>query len=176
VTAAGPGDRPSRARRRRAAEADVERLLREYCRLIDDADLDGFALLFAHGTWCGIPGPGAVRQWLQDNVVLHDGRTLTRHRLHGVAIDVAPSGDRASATCGITVTQHLDDGPVLVTRNTYADRFVRLDGRWHFESRRITRREPGDDSRHRRGGDADGQDGEIDDGVPRPGGAAQRDG
>ncbi len=66
-------------------------------------------------------------------------------------ISVEPGDERASATCDITVHQCLPGRErVLVTSNSYADTFVRDRTGWRFASRELTRREPADDSWHRR--------------------------
>lgn len=131
---------------------EITALLAEYCASVDAGDFARFARLFRHGTWLGMPG-AEVEDWMRRNIFTYDGATYTRHRVHGTVLTPGGSADEAHGTCAIEVTQRFPAGPmVLVTENTYADRFRRVDGRWRFASRVITRRLPGDDSRHRRPG------------------------
>ncbi len=131
--------------------AAIRRLLDEYACLVDDADFDGFARLFRGATWLGQPGSDAVRAWLEANVITYGGETLTEHVVSNVMIRVDADRLRASATCDVTVRQSPPGRPpVLVTSNSYADAFVRDGAGWRFASRELTRREPGDDTWHRR--------------------------
>ena len=72
----------------------IHRLLNEYCYSVDRGDLDGFARLFADGSFEIIGDPGgplqgfdAVRAML-DNLALYDGKTLTKHVMTNVLIDI----------------------------------------------------------------------------------------
>ncbi|MEW2521643.1 nuclear transport factor 2 family protein [Actinacidiphila alni] len=146
-----PGPAPGAEDTRR-----ITALLTAYCASVDAGDFARFARLFRHGTWLGMPG-AEVEDWLRRNVLTYDGATYTTHRTYDIALtrggSRGGSRDEAYGTCAIEVTQRFPGEPArLVTRNTYADRFRRLDGRWWFASRVITRRRPGDDSRHRRHG------------------------
>jgi hypothetical protein len=132
-------------------DAAIRRLVFEYARLIDAADFDRFARLFRHATWLGRHGHAAVCSWLEANIITYDGATLTEHVVSNVVISINADGRRAAGTCDITVHQRLPGrDPILVTSNSYADTFVRDGTRWRFASRDLTRREPGNDSWHRR--------------------------
>lgn len=129
---------------------EITALQVEYCESVDDGDFARFARLFRRGTWRGMPG-AEVEDWMRRNIFTYDGATYTEHRVHDITLAPGSSQDEVCGTCAIHVTQRFpDERPVLVTRNTYADRFRRVDGPWRFSSRVITRRLPGDDSRHRR--------------------------
>ena len=126
-------------------------LMGEYCDSIDRGDLAGCAALFAHGAW-GIEGDlaegsEAVKAVL-DNVILYDGRPMTRHLMSNVR--VAVHGDRATATSCITVMQGLHDLPLqAIFIGSYFDSFERRDAQWIFIERRIVPDLVGDLSRHR---------------------------
>jgi len=131
---------------------EITALHAEYCASVDAGDFARFARLFSRGTWLGMPG-SEVEEWMHRNVLTYGGATYTRHRVHGITLTPGSSPDEVHGTCAIEVTQQFpDEQAVLVTDNTYADRFRRHDGLWQFASRAITRRLPGDDSRHRRPG------------------------
>jgi hypothetical protein len=135
----------------------IRRLMNEYCYSIDRGDLDGFADLFANGSFevIGDPagpavGAGAVRRVL-DNVTLYDGKTHTKHVLSNVLIDVSEDGETAVAESYITLYQGLPpDFPLqAIFIGHYHDCFERVSGDWQFASRRISPDLIGDLSRHR---------------------------
>jgi hypothetical protein len=126
-------------------------LMGEYCDSIDRGDLDACAALFSDGAW-GIEGNlargrAAVKAVL-DNVILYDGRPMTRHLMSNVRI--VPEGDGATATSCITVMQGLEDFPLqAIFIGSYFDTFERRGGNWVFIERRIVPDLVGDLSRHR---------------------------
>lgn len=129
-------------------------LMGEYCDSIDRGDLAACAALFAGGAW-GIVGDlahgsDAVKAVL-DNVTLYDGRPCTRHLMTNVRIVLDPEGDSATASSCITVMQAVPERFPLqaIFIGSYADRFRRSDGRWHFVERAITPDLVGDLSFHR---------------------------
>ena len=131
--------------------------MNEYCYSVDRGDLDGFAALFADGSFEVIGDPGgpmhgsdAVRAML-DNVTLYDGKTLTKHVMSNLLIDIDEAGGTAEAQCYITVYQAIaPDFPLQpIFLGHYFDRFERKDGEWRFSSRRISPDLIGDLSRHR---------------------------
>ena len=136
---------------------DITRLVHRYCTLIDDGDFEGFAGLFAHGTWVvegdpsgGDTGRDAVLARVSDNVIRYDGgRPNTRHITSNLDLDV--DGDSATGTCYVTVLQGvLPDFPLQpIFSGHYTDRFARGADGWHFVERRIRPDLVGDLSRHR---------------------------
>jgi hypothetical protein len=139
------------------AQHSVRRLMNEYCYAIDRGDLDGFASLFANGSFAinGDPdgpmlGSEPVRRML-DNVTLYDGKPNTKHVMSNVQIDVSEDGHSAVAECYITVFQALPpDFPLQpIFLGHYQDSFEKADGTWQFTSRRISPDLIGDLSRHR---------------------------
>jgi hypothetical protein len=139
------------------ATHEIRRLMNEYCYSIDRGDLDGFANLFANGSFEVIGDPAgpaigaeAVRRVL-DNVTLYDGKTHTKHVLSNVLIDVSEDGETAVAESYITLYQGLPpDFPLqAIFIGHYHDCFERASGEWQFASRRISPDLIGDLSRHR---------------------------
>ena len=139
------------------AQHSVRRLMNEYCYAVDRGDLDGFANLFANGSFEIIGDPGgpmrgaeAVRHML-DNVTLYDGKPNTKHVMSNIQIDVSEDGHSAVAECYITVFQALPPDfplqPIFLGR--YQDSFEEIDGTWRFSSRQISPDLIGDLSRHR---------------------------
>lgn len=135
----------------------IRRLMNDYCFRIDAGDLDGFAALFAHGTWWvrGDPAGGAtsaaaVRERLA-NVILYNGKPNTKHVMTNVEVNVDEPGVRATAQCYITVFQAVPpDFPLqAIFSGHYHDRFERVDGYWRFALREISPDLLGDLSRHR---------------------------
>lgn len=138
-------------------EAAIRGLMNAYCYRIDAGDLDGFAALFARGTWrvAGDPrggdtGSAAVRATL-GNVILYDGVPRTKHVMGSVEITVEPGASRATAQCYIVVFQAVPpDFPLqAIFAGHYHDSFERRDGAWHFTLRDIRPDLVGDLSRHR---------------------------
>jgi hypothetical protein len=136
---------------------EIRRLMNEYCYSIDRGDLDGFADLFANGSFEVIGDPAgpaigaeAVRNFLKQ-VTLYDGKTHAKHVLSNVQIDVGENGETAVAESYITVYQALrPDFPLqAIFIGHYHDRFEKVDGNWQFTSRRISPDLIGDLSRHR---------------------------
>ncbi len=138
------------------AKEAIQRLLNEYCYSIDKGDLDGFASLFAHGSFAVIGDPGgpsvgkeAVLKFLQ-NVILYDGKPHTKHVSSNVQIEVADGGTKATAQSYLIVFQALPDFPMqAIFGGHYYDKFERREDGWCFVSREISADLVGDLSRHR---------------------------
>jgi len=135
---------------------EILRLMNEYCYSVDRGDLEGFAALFAHGSFEIIGDPGgplhgsdAVLGMLR-NVTLYDGKTHTKHVMSNVQIDVDAAKVSAKAQSYITLFQALPDFPLQpIFIGHYFDDFERVGGRWRFRRRRISPDLIGDLSRHR---------------------------
>ena len=131
--------------------------MNEYCYRIDLGDIDGFAALFAFGSF-GIKGDPAgpcngmeaMIEMLQ-NVILYDDKPQTKHVMSNVQIDVADDASEATAQCYIIVFQSLPpDFPMQpIFGGHYYDRFVKTVDGWVFASREISADLLGDLSRHR---------------------------
>jgi hypothetical protein len=132
-------------------------LMNAYCFAIDAGDLEGFARLFERGRWVvvgdsrgGDFGSVQVLRTLR-NVILYDGRPLTKHVMSNAQIEVDPAGKRATAQCYVTVFQAVPpDFPLQpIFAGHYHDAFEKIDGIWAFTERRISPDLVGDLSRHR---------------------------
>jgi hypothetical protein len=133
--------RPTEEQSRRA----IERLMNDYCYLIDSGDIDAFSALFAGGHWGVIGEPGgpavgaaAVAERLQAVILYEDGTPRTKHLMSNVDIEVE-SETRATARCCIMVMQavvpELPLQAIFIGR--YDDVFECVDGEWRFLSRDI---------------------------------------
>lgn len=127
---------------------EITRLNHRYTRLIDTGRLEEFAELFAHGTWRDCTGAAAVLDWLRTNVRLYAGTPRTNHLIS--ALDIEIDGDTATGLSTITVYfQHPDATQIsVITVNDYFDEYRRIDDRWQFASRRVSRRLEGDMTEH----------------------------
>jgi hypothetical protein len=118
---------------------DLERLNVAYARHIDDGDYDGFASLFARGTWNGLTGKRATLDWLAANIPLHaDGRPGTLHAISNLTIEI--DGDTATGISTLTVYRALRGRIEPHIINDYHDRYARDDAGWYFVERSIVRR------------------------------------
>ena len=138
------------------SKESIQRLMNEYCYLIDQGDLEGFAGLFEHGRFGIIGDPSSPRIGKSEvlamlrNVTLYNGKPQTKHVLSNVQIDVSASGKEASARSYITVFQPLPDFPLqAIFCGHYFDQFIRKNGTWRFASREISPDLVGNLSRHR---------------------------
>lgn len=139
------------------AKEAVLRLMNEYCFRIDAGDKEGFAGLFEHGTFVlqgdpsgGDTGTVAMLKMLE-NVILYEGKTLTKHVMSNVQIEVDESGEKASAQSYITVFQAVPPDfplqPIFIGH--YYDSFEKVASAWRFVRREIAPDLLGDLSFHR---------------------------
>lgn len=124
-------------------EQQIRTTLHGYCEAMDDADFDAFAAFFKHGRWFMVSEPGSesVRAWLDRNIVLYDGRTLTRHEIANLVIESPEVSDEASFRCYVTIWQDLpDEVPRLLAHVRFSGTFRLLDGKWwwHDHAMRAT--------------------------------------
>ena len=139
-----------------ATHQAIERTLYRYCAAIDSSDYETFAGLFKHGQWFMVdhPGPEPVRKWLEENVLLYDGRTMMRHQITNLQIDEEESGREASFTCCISLWQGLDDFPIQpIFFGRFSGTFALLDGEWWWQTNRVDADLVGVMSRHLRNWD-----------------------
>lgn len=139
------------------ARDSIVNLMNEYCYRIDSGDLQGFAELFAHGTWLvrgdpngGDTGTTEVMDTLQ-NIILYDGKPNTKHVMTNIQVDVDDTGNTANAQCYVTVYQAVPpDFPLqAIFIGHYRDRFEKVQNCWRFVLRDISPDLPGDLSHHR---------------------------
>ena len=120
-------------------ERAIERLLAEYCRLVDDGRASGIAALFEADATLDLMGREAVGRDAIAQVFASGGgpvdRPSTSHVLSNTIIEL--EGPSATATSDVTVVSRLADGTFAVTLAArYHDKLRRTD-RWRFVRRRV---------------------------------------
>jgi hypothetical protein len=131
-------------------------LIYAYAERIDAGDFAGVGALFAHGeiraTEHGpsVRGAEAVHRLYAASVRIHAGGTpRTKHVTTNVVVQADEVVGTAMARSYFTVLQQLEGFPLqVIVAGRYADTFVRVDGRWRFEVRRMHVDLVGDTSRH----------------------------
>lgn len=128
----------------------ITAIVHRYCHLFDSGDFDGFAEQFAHGSWHRAGhGRDAVRQWIADNVVVHDGSPCTQHATTNLIVDVDEAAGRATASSYVTVFQAAPGFPLQpIFAGRYLDTFELVDGDWRWLERRVESLLRGDTSHH----------------------------
>jgi hypothetical protein len=123
----------------------IQNLLHRYAHLIDQADFDGVAALFAHAD-VYMPGdagvfrkdaPGLAKLWRDWCRVYPDTGTLrTRHITTNLILE-DDGRDRAKGRCYVLVVQQTTALPLQpVIAGTYEDKFEKIAGVWRFAERR----------------------------------------
>jgi 3-phenylpropionate/cinnamic acid dioxygenase small subunit len=132
------------------AVQQISDMMFRYAELFDTGQFDEFAALFERGQWHKAePGAAAARQWITDNVRLHDGLTRTKHVTTNVIVDVDEDAGTATASAYVTIFQALPDFPLQpIFSGRYQDRLTRTAGRWYWTERRVLGDLYGDISRH----------------------------
>ncbi len=133
------------------AEGELVAMIHDYCELFDTAQFDAFADQFADGVWHkAAPGKQGVLDWLDANLVLHDGSPCTKHVTTNLVVEVDETAGTATARSYVTVLQAVPDVLPLQTvfSGRYRDRFTRVDGRWRWDERRVLGDLYGDISQH----------------------------
>jgi uncharacterized protein (TIGR02246 family) len=133
---------------------EIEALIYDYARRIDDGDFDGVGELFAHGVVATLDG--TVLAEGADAVAGLYAATTRRYpegtpRSHHVTTNVVvrADGDDATAQSYFTVFQATEGVPLQpIVTGRYEDRFARVDGAWRFARRAMDLRLVGDVSRH----------------------------
>jgi len=134
----------------------ITALMFRYAELMDAADFDGIAALFAaaritnEGVDGAIEGADAVRKlYERTNRVHDDGTTRTRHVNANVFVDIDEPGDRASARSAFVVFQQTGALPLQpIVSGRYRDTFARSEGEWRFDGRHIIVDHVGDVREH----------------------------
>jgi 3-phenylpropionate/cinnamic acid dioxygenase small subunit len=119
----------------------IEKLLRDYGRLLDARDFEGYGKLFAkQGEWIGgfgrLKGPAEITKVVGERMTPRPGQPPIRGVHVFSNIDITLEGDRAAA---VTKWQFLipgpDGRPVIMMVGHYDDKLVREDGAWKFLER-----------------------------------------
>jgi 3-phenylpropionate/cinnamic acid dioxygenase small subunit len=119
----------------------IPALLARYADLIDAGDFVGAAALFDGGCIVAggreLRGVDAIRRMWGDFVQIHaDGTPRTRHLVSNVAIELDADGEGAACRSQWTVLQAIGaEPPQIIGSGRYLDRFVRVQGLWHFARR-----------------------------------------
>jgi len=124
----------------------LRNLLYAYAEAIDAGDIAALRDLFAHAvitldggaTWRGRHAGGDDSQpgpWRA--TASGGGPKGTKHLVTNVIVEFDPSGDAASTRSTFAVLQAMDGLPLQpIISGRYHDGFRRIDGAWHFTSRR----------------------------------------
>jgi ketosteroid isomerase-like protein len=134
--------------------AEIEALVYEYARRIDDGDFAGVGALFAEGSVCGpdgsplATGAEAVEAlYTATTRRYEDGTPRSHHVTTNLAIEIGLS--TASARSYFTVFQATDGVPLQpIVAGRYSDTFARHHGGWRFDQRVMEVRLVGDVSQH----------------------------
>lgn len=121
-------------------EAQIDRLLIEYCQTADVADHAARAALFAQDGQLFTPAGNAVGQADIEALLarlMPPGAPPRQHLMSNVLIDVA-TGDTATSSSYVTVLRKGPDGVGVSFAGRNRDNLVRVNGTWLFRSRTIT--------------------------------------
>jgi len=133
---------------------EIEALVHEYARRIDDGDFAGVAALFAEGSVCaadGTPlatGAAAVEDLYTATTRRYEDGTPRSHHVTtnlSVTIDLSTAEARSYFTV-FQATDGLSLQPIVAGR--YEDTFARTAGGWRFDRRVMHLRLVGDVSHH----------------------------
>jgi uncharacterized protein (TIGR02246 family) len=118
---------------------EIQRLVNDYGRLLDQRDFAGFAELFAEdgeillGPVARAAGRAEVQRAMETALPGPPGENL--HIIGTPMVDL--DGDTATSECMWTVVQPDPDGtPVVSMLGRHRDDLVREDGRWRIRRRR----------------------------------------
>ncbi len=119
----------------------IEKLLRDYGRLLDARDFEGYVRLFAQeGEWIGgfgrLKGPAEITKVVGARMTPRPGQPPIRGVHVFSNIDIALDGDRATAvTKWQFLTPGADGRPAIMMVGHYDDKLVRENGVWKFLER-----------------------------------------
>jgi uncharacterized protein (TIGR02246 family) len=146
IAAAAPAAQQARAsveERLRAFEDrdEIERLLLDYGRHLDNRDLKAYAELFAvDGEWVGgfgsVKGRSAIQAFMEKNLGAGPNRTKSYHLMSNFVIEVR--GDAATAWSRWTFVMPGASGATVAQAGRYDDVLVRENGRWRFGTRVVS--------------------------------------
>ena len=137
------------------AEHAIGTALSRYCRTFDEAQFEEFAALFERGRWFMVAEPGSrpVHEWIDQHIVLYDGRPLTRHVVSGLVVDVDGAPREATFRCNITIAQQLPgEDERILAHARFTGTFRKEDDRWWWRDHTMHAEQAGDLSTHIRGG------------------------
>jgi 3-phenylpropionate/cinnamic acid dioxygenase small subunit len=134
----------------------ITTLMYRYAELMDAADFDALAGLFAEAELTNEGVDGAVsggeaiaRLYRRTNRVHDDGTLRTRHLTANVAVDIDEEAGTATARSAFVVFQQTSSVPLQpIVTGRYRDTFVRPDSTWRFARRHIIVDHVGDVREH----------------------------
>jgi 3-phenylpropionate/cinnamic acid dioxygenase small subunit len=134
----------------------ISTLCYRYAEMMDAADFDGLAELFADAqlTNEGVPdavvgGEAIAALYRRMNRVHDDGTLRTRHLTTNLAIEIDEAAGTATARSAFVVFQQTPQLPLQpVVTGRYRDEFARTGGAWHFTRRHIVVDHVGDVREH----------------------------
>ena len=134
----------------------IEHLHHRYAECVDRARFPELGELFAHGAISAdvsddaMSGADEISEfYARTNRVHADGTLRTRHLATNVIVDVADDRRHARSQSYFVVFQATDDLPLQpIVAGRYNDTFVRIDGTWCFEHRRVFVDQIGDMREH----------------------------
>lgn len=119
---------------------EIRELLARYCFALDADRFEEMAALFTpDGVWETAFGTGKGRDGIvaQARSIASGERPRRAHLTTNIVIDL--DGDSATARSNWVVIMNTPNGPAIGSGGAYADRLVKLDGRWFFKHRTIER-------------------------------------
>ena len=118
----------------------IRELLARYCFALDADRFEDMAALFTpDGVWETAFGTGTGRDGIvaQARSIATGPRPRRVHLTTNIVIEL--HGDSATAQSNWMVMQNTPNGPAIGSGGAYADRLVKVDGRWFFRHRTIDR-------------------------------------
>jgi uncharacterized protein (TIGR02246 family) len=119
---------------------EIRERLARYCFALDADRFEEMAALFTpDGVWETAFGTGTGRDGIvaQARSIASGERPRRAHLTTNIVIDL--DGDSATARSNWVVIMNTPNGPAIGSGGAYADRLVKLDGRWFFKHRTIER-------------------------------------
>jgi hypothetical protein len=140
---------PAETRLMRVADhIEIEQLLMEYGRTLDDRNFEAYSQLFAKtGIWSGgfgtFKGPAEIKAAMEKSFAGSGMQNIGSnfHLLTNPIIEV--SGETGTAWSKWTFVRMVDGKPTIAMSGIYTDKLVREDGKWKFQNRVVTVPPPG---------------------------------
>jgi 3-phenylpropionate/cinnamic acid dioxygenase small subunit len=134
----------------------ITTLCYRYAEMMDAADFDGLAELFANARLTNEGVPGAIEGgdaiaalYRSTNRVHDDGTLRTRHLTTNLMIDIDEDAGTATGRSAFVVFQQTPQLPLQpIVTGRYRDEFARHGGAWHFARRHIVVDHVGDVREH----------------------------
>jgi uncharacterized protein (TIGR02246 family) len=119
-------------------KAEIEALLLDYGRHLDNRDFAAYSRLFAKdGEWVGgfgkVAGPANIQAFMEKAMGTQPNRAKNYHLLSNFVITV--TGDTATAWSRWAFVVPGERGAAISQAGRYDDTLVREDGRWRFKRR-----------------------------------------